>query len=91
MDTERYGVIYADPPWHFRNYSARGEGRNATSHYDCLSPEQLTALPVIVAGRVPPFPHECHGPRRFGRGPRVTQRGYDEVRPVTKMGPFAWG
>ncbi len=47
MHTSRYGVIYADPPWHFRNYSARGEGRNATSHYDCLSLEQLAALPVV--------------------------------------------
>ena len=27
MDAKRYGVIYADPPWHFRNYSERGEGR----------------------------------------------------------------
>ena len=46
MDAKRYGVIYADPAWHFRNYSARGEGRNATSHYDCPGPEQLAALPV---------------------------------------------
>ncbi len=30
----------------FRNYSTRGEGRNATSHYDCLSLDQLAALPV---------------------------------------------
>ncbi len=46
MDAKRYGVIYADPPWHFRNYSERGEGRNATSHYDCLSIGELCALPV---------------------------------------------
>ena len=42
----RYGVIYADPPWFFRNYSAKGEGRNAVSHYPCMTPDALAALPV---------------------------------------------
>jgi len=42
----RYGVIYADPPWSFRNWSAKGTGRNAVSHYDCLDFPKLAALPV---------------------------------------------
>jgi N6-adenosine-specific RNA methylase IME4 len=42
----QYGVIYADPPWLFRNYSAKGEGRNAVCHYPCLSPKELAAFPV---------------------------------------------
>jgi N6-adenosine-specific RNA methylase IME4 len=42
----RYGVIYADPPWPFRNWSAKGTGRSAISHYDCLSFDVLAALPV---------------------------------------------
>jgi N6-adenosine-specific RNA methylase IME4 len=42
----RYGVIYADPPWSFRNWSAKGTGRNAVSHYDCLDFSALAALPV---------------------------------------------
>jgi N6-adenosine-specific RNA methylase IME4 len=42
----RYGAIYADPPWSFRNWSAKGTGRNAISHYDCLDFEKLAALPV---------------------------------------------
>src|SRR6476469_4114767 len=42
----RYGVIYADPPWSFRNWSAKGTGRNAVSHYDCIDFEALAALPV---------------------------------------------
>ncbi len=41
-----YPVIYADPPWRFHNYSSRGEGRNAISHYDCLSLDELMKLPV---------------------------------------------
>ena len=42
----RYGVIYADPPWHFRNWSSKGTGRNAISHYDCLDFPALAGLPV---------------------------------------------
>src|SRR5271166_6188698 len=42
----KYGVIYADPPWSFRNWSAKGTGRNAVSHYDCLDFEALSAFPV---------------------------------------------
>jgi N6-adenosine-specific RNA methylase IME4 len=42
----KYGVIYADPPWSFRNWSAKGTGRNAVSHYDCLDARKLASLPV---------------------------------------------
>ena len=42
----RYAAIYADPPWSFRNWSAKGTGRNAVSHYDCLDFSALTALPL---------------------------------------------
>ena len=42
----KYGVIYADPPWSFRNWSAKGTGRNAISHYDCLDFPALAALPI---------------------------------------------
>ena len=42
----KYGVIYADPPWSFRNWSAKGTGRNAISHYDCLDFTALAALPI---------------------------------------------
>src|SRR6266567_1064003 len=46
LKQRRYGVIYADPPWSFRNWSAKGTGRNAISHYDCLTFRALAALPV---------------------------------------------
>jgi N6-adenosine-specific RNA methylase IME4 len=42
----RYGAIYADPPWHFRNWSAKGTGRNAVSHYECMNFAELASLPV---------------------------------------------
>jgi len=42
----KYGAIYADPPWSFRNWSAKGTGRNAVSHYDCMDFDKLAALPI---------------------------------------------
>ncbi len=42
----RYRAIHADPPWRFQNYTRKGEGRNAVAHYDCLTLEQIQALPV---------------------------------------------
>lgn len=42
----KYGAIYADPPWSFRNWSVKGTGRNAISHYDCLDFPALAALPI---------------------------------------------
>ena len=46
LKRRKYGAIYADPPWSFRNWSAKGTGRNAVSHYDCISFERLTTLPI---------------------------------------------
>jgi len=42
----RYGCIVADPPWHFRNFSAKGEAKNPVSHYSCMSTQDIAALPV---------------------------------------------
>ena len=41
---KKYKVIYADPPWRFKNFSEKGEGRNAISHYDCLTLADLKKL-----------------------------------------------
>jgi N6-adenosine-specific RNA methylase IME4 len=41
-----YGVIYADPPWTFSTYSRKGKGRSAEAYYDCMSLEQIKAVPV---------------------------------------------
>src|SRR4051812_27914427 len=42
----KYGAIYADPPWSFRNWSKKGTGRNAVSHYHCLDRKALASLPI---------------------------------------------
>ena len=42
----RYGAIIVDPPWHFKNYSGKGEAKNPISHYDCMDDYSLAMLPV---------------------------------------------
>ena len=41
-----YSLIMADVPWSFDNYSAKGEAKNAKSQYDCMTLEDICALPV---------------------------------------------
>ena len=41
-----YQLIYADPPWHFRVRSEKGEGRSAKKHYPVMSLSDIAALPV---------------------------------------------
>jgi N6-adenosine-specific RNA methylase IME4 len=41
-----YGVILCDDPWRFENYSAAGEAKNPMAHYDCMTMDDLRALPV---------------------------------------------
>ena len=30
---KKYNIIYADPPWHFKTYSNKGEKRSAKELY----------------------------------------------------------
>lgn len=42
----KYQLIYADPAWHFRVRSSKGEGRSAKNHYSVMSLEDIKNLPV---------------------------------------------
>lgn len=49
FDTDRrYDVIYADPPWAYRTYSKKGQGRSAESHYPTMCIEDIKALPMHI-------------------------------------------
>ena len=41
-----YSVILADPPWVWRAWSKRGEGKSASKHYPTMSLDAICALPV---------------------------------------------
>jgi N6-adenosine-specific RNA methylase IME4 len=40
------GVLLVDPPWHYRTFSDRGQGRSPSQHYATLDPRELAELPV---------------------------------------------
>ena len=42
---KRFKVIYADPPWRYKDKS-KSHGGGAESHYPCMSIEEICCLPV---------------------------------------------
>lgn len=43
---KKYDVILADPPWKYRNWSKRGEGKGAAAQYDTMAVDDIMRLPV---------------------------------------------
>lgn len=41
-----YRTILVDPPWQFENWSEKGEGKNPSAHYDCMSVNDMARMPV---------------------------------------------
>lgn len=41
-----YQLIMADCPWSFKTYSDRGKGKSADQHYQCMTLDDIKALPV---------------------------------------------
>lgn len=46
LPDKKYSVIYADPPWYFKNYSKKGEDKNPNQHYQCMSIDDICNLPI---------------------------------------------
>lgn len=42
----KYKVIYTDPPWEFKSWSEKGEGKSAQNHYSCMTMDEIKTLPV---------------------------------------------
>jgi N6-adenosine-specific RNA methylase IME4 len=45
----KYGAILADPPWHWKARSPKGEGRSAKNHYSVMSADDLKAMTIPAA------------------------------------------
>lgn len=43
---KKYKIIYADPPWQYRVYSKKGQGRSAENHYHTMNIKDIMALPI---------------------------------------------
>ncbi len=44
---KKYSVIYADPPWAYRNTATRAA---ASDHYPTMSREELSKMQSVVGG-----------------------------------------
>ena len=44
--SEKFSVIYADPPWSFRPWSNKGNGKAASNHYRVMNLAQIKAMKV---------------------------------------------
>ena len=41
-----FAVVYADPAWSFKTFSDKGKDKSPDKHYDCMSLDEICALPV---------------------------------------------
>lgn len=48
FETEKkYKIIYANPPWKYNTYSAKGQNKkSAKSHFHCMEKEDIVKIPV---------------------------------------------
>jgi len=42
----QYSIIYCDPPWQYKVWNKKGQGRTAENHYKTMPLSDLCALPV---------------------------------------------
>lgn len=42
--SNKYNIIYADPPWSYKVWNKKGHGRTAESHYQTMGLQSLEAL-----------------------------------------------
>ena len=45
-DLKKYQIIYADPPWQYKAWSAKGTGRSAEQHYKVMTMQDIYDMPV---------------------------------------------
>jgi|TARA_R110000823_G_C15657769_1_gene471694 N6-adenosine-specific RNA methylase IME4 len=42
----QFNIVYADPPWTFKNYNDKKSNHNANHHYPCMNMEDIKKIPV---------------------------------------------
>ena len=46
MKNKKYNIIYADPPWAYKVWSKKGQGRSAESHYKTMNLDDICNLKI---------------------------------------------
>ena len=45
---KKYNIIYADPPWQFKVWSKKGNGRSAEVHYHTMQKEDIQNIKDVI-------------------------------------------
>ena len=45
---KKYSIIYADPPWSYRTWNAKGGRKSASAHYNTMSKKEIQAMGETV-------------------------------------------
>ena len=43
---KKYNIIYADPPWSYKTWTAKGGHKSASAHYKTMDIEDIKSLPI---------------------------------------------
>ena len=46
LPNEKYQIIYADPPWSYKTWTAKGGHKSASAHYNTMTTKDIAELPV---------------------------------------------
>jgi len=46
IESQKYDVILADPPWNFETWDKKANSRTPSAHYDVMSVDDICALPI---------------------------------------------
>jgi len=89
-----YRVIYADPAWAYENWSEKGGHKNASSHYDCMSIDEIYDMQVEVLAAQdcilflwvtdPLLPQGIETIRRWGFDYKAVAFTWHKTRPTGK-------
>lgn len=41
---KKYNIIYADPPWSYKTWNAKGGHKSASAHYQTMEQQSIEAL-----------------------------------------------
>lgn len=42
----KFNILYVDPPWAYKVYSKKGQGRSAENHYRTMNVEDIYGLDI---------------------------------------------
>ena len=45
---KKYNIIYADPPWSYKVWTAKGGHKSASAHYNVMDIEDIKSLRVMA-------------------------------------------